>query len=199
MDLQKFESKKKIITALNNTIYGAIGEQKVETVLKKLSDDYILINDFCYSFATPIKYNGDFIKSIQIDHLLISQAGIFIIETKNWSNRSFDNLELRSPVQQILRTNYALFKLLDDSVQKHNWNFSRQHWGNRKIPIKNIIVFINNAPKEQYQFIKILRLGELISYIQYFNSNFTINETESIANYLLNLSQHNEVISKLSM
>ena len=157
VDLQKFELKKRIITALNNTIYGAIGEQKVKNELKKLSDDYILINNFCYSFENPIKQsNGDFIKSIQIDHLLISQAGIFIIETKNWSNRSLDNLDLRSPVQQILRTNYALFKLLDNNAKKYNWNFARQHWGNRKIPIKNIIVFINNTPKEQFQYTKIL-------------------------------------------
>ncbi|MBZ4034782.1 hypothetical protein K6T82_08390 [Flavobacterium sp. 17A] len=125
--------------------------------------------------------------------------GIFIIETKNWSNHSLDNLDLRSPVQQILRTNYALFKLLDITSRKHNWNFVRQHWGNRKIPIKNIIVFINNPPREQFQFIKILGLNELISYIKYFNSSFTKNETESIADHLQNLSQHNKVISKLTM
>lgn len=199
IDLQKFELKKEIITRLNNTIYGAIGEQKVENVLKQLSNDYILINDFCYNFATPIKHNGDFIKSIQIDHLLISQAGIFIIETKNWSNHSLDNLELRSPVQQILRINYALFKLLDDNTKKYNWNFERQHWGNRKIPIKNIIVFINNIPREQFQFIKILGLNELISYIKYFNSNFTTNEVENIGDYLINLSQQNKTNSKLTM
>lgn len=198
-DLQCFKLKKETITKLNNTIYGAIGEHKVENVLKKLSDDYILINDFCYSFPTPIKYNNDFIKSIQIDHLLISQAGIFIIETKNWSNNSLNNVDLRSPVQQILRTNYALFKLLDDNARKYSYNFARQHWGNRKIPIKNIIVFINNTPKEQFQFIKILGINELISYIQYFNSSFSTNETESLGDYLQNLSQNSKVNSKLTM
>jgi len=199
IDLEKFELKKRIITNLHNTIYGAIGEQKVENILKKLPDHYTLINDFCYNFSNPIKYNGDFIKSIQIDHLLISQAGIFIIETKNWSNLSINNLDLRSPVQQILRTNYALFKLLDNNSRNYNWNFQRQHWGNRKIPIKNIIVFINNAPKEQFQFTKILGINELTPYIEYFSSSLAINETESIADYLLNLSSNNQVISKLTM
>mgnify|MGYP003575469455 CR=1 FL=1 len=199
IDLQSFELKKGIVNTLNNTIYGAIGEQKTENALKKLSDDYILINDFCYTFSTPIRYKSDFIKSIQIDHLLISQAGIFIIETKNWSSRSLDNLDLHSPVQQILRTNYALFRLLDDNAKKYTWNFTRQHWGNRKIPIKNIIVFTNNAPKEQFQFVKILGLHKLISYVQYFNPSFTTNEIESINNYLLNISQSNKVTSKLSM
>ncbi|MBZ4034783.1 hypothetical protein K6T82_08395 [Flavobacterium sp. 17A] len=55
IDFQKFELKKEVITKLNNTIYGAIGEQKVENILRGLSDDYTLINDFCYSFTTPIK------------------------------------------------------------------------------------------------------------------------------------------------
>ena len=53
--------------------------------IKKLPDNYVLINDFNLSFPHPIfykKYN-ERIYSIQIDHLLVSRAGIFIIETKN--------------------------------------------------------------------------------------------------------------------
>jgi hypothetical protein len=39
--------------------------------------------------------------SVQIDHLLVSPFGVFLIETKNWSDQSLNNLSLRSPVQQI--------------------------------------------------------------------------------------------------
>lgn len=193
-DLRRLKIKKDTIDKLNNTIYGAIGEQKVENQLKKLTDDYILINDFCYTFKTPIHHDNDYIKSIQIDHLLISPSGIFIIETKNWSNDSINNIELRSPVKQILRTNFALFKILANNT---SWNFARQHWGNRKIPIKNIIVFINNVPREQFQFIKILGLTELLHYVQYFNPSFTLNETQMISDFLLKLSEHKEITSKL--
>ncbi|KFF05770.1 nuclease-related domain-containing protein [Flavobacterium reichenbachii] len=147
-DLKKFEIKKETIENLNNTIYGAIGEQKVEDLLKKLPENYTLINDFCYTFEKPLNHNGDYIKSIQIDHLLISPSGIFLIETKNWSTHSINNTNLRSPVQQILRTNFALFRILADKTSKSSWNFARQHWGNRKIPIKNIVVFTNNVPRE---------------------------------------------------
>lgn len=196
-DLQKFEIKNEIIKKLNNTIYGAFGEQKVENELKKLPDDYILINDFNYTFETSIRYNGEFIKSIQIDHLLISPSGIFLIETKNWSTDSINNLDLRSPVQQILRTNYALFKLLSEKVSKSNWGFAKQNWGNRKIPIKNIIVFTNIVPQEQFQFIKILGIKELLSYIQYFKPSFTINETQIITDFLLQVSEQKEISSKL--
>lgn len=197
--LQAFEKKKEIIENLNNTIYGALGEQKVEKALRILSDDFILINDFCCNFNPPIrnKINNDKIHSIQIDHLLISTAGIFLIETKNWSNKSINNSDLRSPVEQILRTNFALYKLLTETKKKRNWNFARQHWGDRKIPIKNIIVFTNNKPIEEFQFAKILTLTELIPYIKYFKATFTPAETEMVAEFLLKFSEQKKAFSKL--
>lgn len=198
-DLEVFAIKKEIIENLNNTIYGAIGEQKVENTLKELSDDYILINDFCCSFNPPINYNGNYIKSIQIDHLLISPSGIFLIETKNWSGQSISNIDLRSPVQQVLRTNFALCKILTERTNMLNRNLNRHHWGIRKIPIKNIIVFTNNMPTKEFQFVKILTLGKLLSYVKYFNPSFTSNETQVISDFLLNLSEHKEITSKLVM
>ncbi|MTH14497.1 nuclease-related domain-containing protein [Flavobacterium sp. LC2016-01] len=198
-ELQAFEKKKEIIENLNHTIYGAVGEQKVEKTLRILSDDFILINDFCCTFKPPIhnKANNDTIHSIQVDHLLISSAGIFLIETKNWSDKSINNSDLRSPVEQILRTNFALYKLLSEKKRKRNWNFARQHWGDRKIPIKNIIVFTNNKPVEEFQFAKILTLTELIPYIKYFKGNFTSDETEMIAEFLLKFSEQKKAHSKL--
>ncbi|MDQ6469538.1 nuclease-related domain-containing protein [Flavobacterium sp. LHD-80] len=188
-----------MIENLNKTIYGALGEQKVEKTLRILSDDFILINDFCCSFSPPIrnKANNDSIHSIQIDHLLISTAGIFLIETKNWSDKSINNLDLRSPVEQILRSNFALYKLLSEKKTKRNWNFARQHWGDRKIPIKNIIVFTNNKPVEEFQFAKILTLTELIPYIKYFKGSFTSDEMEIIAEFLLKHSEQKKTFSKL--
>lgn len=74
LQLQKLQLKRSVIKNINNSIYGAFGEQKVVDVLESLSDDYILINDFRCTFYPPI-YNrkeNDRIKSVQIDHLLIS-------------------------------------------------------------------------------------------------------------------------------
>jgi hypothetical protein len=186
--LQILQQKKTVINQINNSIYGAIGEQKVVNVLKNLSDDYILINDFICSFQPPI-YNrkeNDYIKSIQIDHVLVSPSGIFIIETKNWSGQSINNLNLHSPVQQVKRTNFALFKILADKIT--NLNLKKNHWGDRKIPIRNLIVFINNKPLEEFQFVKILSLTQLISHVKYFTPSFTFDETQMIANFLLNIS-----------
>jgi len=164
--LGDLDRKKRVIDEINNFIYGAIGEQKVVKELEHLSDDYILINNFSYTFTQPIynRQERQSIKSIQLDHLLISPSGIFIIETKNWSNASLNNLNLYSPVDQIKRANYALFKLLSRNV---NLNLSH-HWGERKIPIRNLIVLINQKPQQEFQYVKILTLHELLGYVEYF-------------------------------
>lgn len=189
--LNDLQRKKKVISEVNNSIYGAIGENKVVKELENLSDDYFLINDFSLSFSHPIynRQENDYIKSIQIDHLLISPFGVFIIETKNWSDQSLNNLSLRSPVQQIKRTNFALYKILNEEVPEL-LNLNRHHWGQRKIPIKNLIVLINHKPKEEFQYVKIVTLQELLGYIKYFTPSFSNMETKAIANYLLNIINH---------
>lgn len=58
------------------TTLGKIGEARVNLVLERLSEEYNIFNDIY------INING---KTVQIDHLIISPYGIFVIETKNYS------------------------------------------------------------------------------------------------------------------
>jgi hypothetical protein len=187
--LNQLERKKRIIDELNSSIYGALGEQQVSKELEKLSDEHFLINDFSIQFSTPIynRQENDYIKSIQIDHILVSPSGVFLIETKNWSEESLMNLSLRSPVQQVKRTNFALFKLLNGEMANSSLHLKHHHWGERKIPIRNLIALINLKPKEEFQYVKILTLNELLGYVKYFKPIFSSMETREIANYLLNL------------
>jgi hypothetical protein len=189
-EINKLENKRIVIDEVNNSIYGAIGEHKVVKELENLSDNNILINDFSLRFH-PAIYNrqeNDYIKSIQIDHLLITPSGIFLIETKNWSEKSLASLDLRSPVQQIKRTNFALFKILTGDISSDIVRLKQHHWGERKIPVKNLIVLTNSKPNEEFQYVKVLTVNELLGYIKYFKPMFTNAETEAIARYLLNLN-----------
>jgi hypothetical protein len=185
--LSELERKKTIIDGLNSFIYGAYGEQKVVKTLEELSDEFFLINDFTVSFS-PAIYNrqeDDYIKSVQIDHILVAPSGIFLIETKNWSEKSLANLNLRSPVQQIKRTNFVLFKLLNNEISNYHLRLDRHHWGEKKIQIRNLIVLTNNKPKEEFQFVKILSVDELIGYVKYFKPIFSNAETQRIADFLI--------------
>ena len=143
---------------------------------------------FLFFFRRPVynRQENDYIKSIQIDHILIAPSGIFLIETKNWSEKSLNNLNLHSPVQQVKRANFVLFKILMKGITEHTLNLNPHHWGNRKIPIRNLIVLTNLKPKEEFHYVKVLTLNELIGYIQYFEPTFPSNETEEIAKYLPN-------------
>ncbi|MBK8685610.1 MAG: NERD domain-containing protein [Bacteroidetes bacterium] len=156
--------------------------------MEQLSDDYHLINDFTCTFNPPIykRQAGEYIWSIQIDHILISPSGIFMIETKNRSEHSLSNLSLRSPVEQSQRSSFALYKILNtegiNSLNKH-------HWGERKIPIRNLIVLINQKPNEEFQYVKILTLKELRNYVAFFKPIFSNDETALIAKYLINRNE----------
>lgn len=190
-EINKLEKKRRVIDEVKNSIYGALGEHKVVKELESLSDENVLINDFTLRFY-PAIYNrqeNDYIKSIQIDHLLVTPSGVFLIETKNWSEKSLANLDLRSPVQQIRRTNFALFKTLTEDISNGRLILHQHHWGDRKVPIRNLIVLTNSKPSEEFQFVKVLTLNELLSYVKYFKPVFTNEETQAIAGYLLNLNK----------
>lgn len=176
---------KEVIDGLYTLIAGAVGENLTVKELEKLSNDYYLINDFSAEFDPPIynKKENDRIFSIQIDHLLICKSGIFLLETKNWSNKSIENLDLRSPVKQTSRTSYALFILLNS---ESNINLVRHHWGSARIPIRNVIVMTKVKPKEEFKHVKVLALNELNGYIKYFDEIFNNDEVEHIFNYLNN-------------
>ncbi|MGN6400689.1 MAG: NERD domain-containing protein [Flavisolibacter sp.] len=187
--LSELERKKAKIDELNSFIYGALGEQKVVKILEALSDEYYLINDFAVAFS-PAIYNrqeNDYIKSVQIDHILVGPSGIFLIETKNWSQKSMESLSLRSPVQQIKRTSFVLFKLLNNEISKYHLRLDTHHWGEKKISIRNLIVLTNTKPKEEFQYVKILTVNELIGYVNYFKPTFSIDETQKIADFILRI------------
>ncbi len=104
---------------LRPIIKGFIGETLVSTVLSGLpKEEYVLLNDVMLE-----KENG----STQIDHVLVSIYGIFVIETKNYegwitgsekSSKWTQNIYgKKTPFMNPLNQNYghicALSKLLD--------------------------------------------------------------------------------------
>ena len=186
-EIKQLAQIKEVVTNLNPLIAGAIGENLVVNEIKKLSDDYFLINNFSLALDTPLYYKKDKsrIHSIQIDHLLISKAGIFILETKNWSRRSIQSSNFRSPVAQINKSSYALNVLLS----RRNINLKKHVWGaNKQIPIRNIVVMINKKPKGQFKHVKIKTLKELNAYIEYFDPIFNDNELNKIYIGLISLT-----------
>ena len=180
--IEKLEYTRYVLERSRNLISGAIGENLVEKEIKKLSDDHVLINDFNLRFSRPIFYKkqNQRIYSIQIDHLLISKAGIFIIETKNWSKSSVNSLNLKSPIEQVIRANFALYVYISKNI-----TLSDHHWGEQKIPIRNLIVMINNKPYGRFKHVTIKLLSELNDYINYFEPVLTDEQFDRIVSKLV--------------
>jgi hypothetical protein len=63
------------------------------------------------------------------------------------------------------------------------------HWSDRKIPIKNLIVFTDMKPKEEFQYTKILTTEELLSYVKYCKPVFSLDETKMIADRILKINE----------
>lgn len=60
---------------------GKLGEKRVARKLDMLPKEYITLNDI----LLPTNYND----TTQIDHIVVSPYGIFVIETKNYKGRIF--------------------------------------------------------------------------------------------------------------
>ena len=65
-----------VLRLIQAKVRGWIGEKAVSIILKFLPDEYTVFNNIY------IEENG---KSTQIDHVILSPYGIFVIETKNYS------------------------------------------------------------------------------------------------------------------
>lgn len=178
---------KNVLDENYNILLGAIGEQKVVDELKKLPDSFTVINNFALEFSPPIlnKKTGESIVSIQTDHIVIGPSGVFLIETKNWSQNSINNENFYSPVDQIRRSNYALFRYLNNSVNQGFLSLFTNHWGEQRVSIHSIILMIGKKPQKEYQFVKILNVSELCSYIKYFKPIYNDEEVQNIVGYLM--------------
>lgn len=182
-EVKNLEAIHKIIQENNFFVIGAIGEGKVLDELKKLPDSFYVINDFKHEFDRSIPNNkepGDYIKTIQIDHVVVGPTGLFLIETKNWSDKSMDNKNIYSPIKQISRHSYAMFVYLNNLLRSGLLeSFSDRH-GEQKISPKSILATTSSSPTAEYQFVKTLRPYEIPNFIGNQKPIFNTDNIEDI-------------------
>lgn len=131
---------------------GAAGEHRIAKILQNgLTDDYLVSNDV----TIPCQFG-----TTQIDHVVLSPYGIFIIETKNYSgwitgtgdaeywtqNMYGKKYQFRNPVKQ----NYAHLKALQSLLSLDSYCFHP------------IVVFLNSAQLKNRCNGMVLNESELI-------------------------------------
>lgn len=158
-------------------ILGKLGEKKVKKILSHLDPNhYIVLNDL----YVP---KGDQ-QTSQIDHLVISSCGIFIIETKNYKGWIFGSEDSQYWKQVIYKKKSNIYNPIRQNAG--HIQAIKNYLGNvmDEIPIYSIIVFTNKAnlkfknPFQQAAVIKCRHLLETIKNRQQSNSisNFRIQE-----------------------
>ena len=182
--LSVFKENKKLF-------YGAENEERTAQELSKLPDTYTVIHDYQLEFQQPIydRKNDARIYSIQIDHLVIGPTGIYLIETKNWSETPIQNCDLYSSVQQLQRQNLSIYVLLNQAIEDNYVRGFYQLLDNRKISPKSILLFMNhklNEENKEYEYVQMLSLPEVVRYILNRTSEYNNKEVKSLTNYLVN-------------
>ena len=87
------------------TVRGAIGESKVSKTLEFLlpSNEYTIFNDVTLPLGRS---------STQIDHIVVSPFGVFVIETKNYSGWIFGNAKSKQWTQVLYKKKFRLMNPL---------------------------------------------------------------------------------------
>ncbi|MFY9301295.1 MAG: nuclease-related domain-containing protein [Candidatus Nitrosotenuis sp.] len=105
---RKFNKFKKI---RNDPLHvGAKGENKVIVQLSALNDAYHVFCGLRIWLPYTVRYNGFMnLRSAQIDFVVVSKKGVFVIEVKNWSNDFVKNHNGFSPYEQTDRAGRVLW------------------------------------------------------------------------------------------
>lgn len=161
------------IASFKNYTLWAKGEERVIAELSKLGKDFIIVNDI----KLP-NHKGN------IDHLVLSKNGLFIIETKNqsgiiscngdyWEHQTqglfkIFQKQLYSPSKQIKNNVVKLREFL-----KQNIKFTEKLW------FETIVVFSNKniTLNEINTNVKVLKVEDLLDYIKN-HRNVNLTQTE---------------------
>lgn len=92
---------------------GAKGENKALEILSQLGDEYHVLCGVRIELPYFISYNGNKnLKSAQIDFVVVSKKGVYVIEVKNWSDNYLQQQNYFSPHEQAGRAGRLLWHVL---------------------------------------------------------------------------------------
>ena len=122
-----------IILRLNRAkIIGKRGERSVNFRLHFLPDEYHIINDV-YIYVND--------KSVQIDHIVVSKFGVFVIETKNYSGKIYGN-ESQREWTQVFQYGKVKNKFYNPVKQNATHIYMLKKALAVSVPIYSVVVFI---------------------------------------------------------
>ena len=174
-----------ILNAYFPTIKGYIGEERIRNLLHKLGEEYAIFNDLYVE-----KEDGT---TAQLDHIVVSRYGIFVIETKNYTGWIFGDEKKRNWTQVIYKKKSRFYNPI---LQNKNHVKALKDFLQFEGAYHSIIVFSDSAelkfdqPFTTAQVIQNKQLARTIkAYKERVIDPFSVNR---INNELQKLQQMNE-------
>jgi hypothetical protein len=131
---------------------GAVAEMAVIEELRTLRAGSLVFNDVKAEADRYIPFGGKPLMSAQIDTLVITTAGVFVIEVKNWSREFADSGEGFSPYEQASRAGYLVFDLLRSAGMD--------------VRVRSIIATNGSLPEREDQKVAVVSIGRLRRYLE---------------------------------
>lgn len=182
-DLTREIKTNQILEEYKSFVIGAAGEYEVEEALTQLPDHYHLLNDLNLRFSKALFFRktGEYIKSAQIDHLVVGPSGVFVIESKKWGFQTLNNSSLSDPILQVQRASYAVYKFLHPRRSNAFWGL---FFKPSKITTRSILVMVNQNMNTYQNHVKVLAPSQLCNYIEYFKWTLTFDEVDEVVSKL---------------
>ncbi|MFD2043084.1 nuclease-related domain-containing protein [Ornithinibacillus salinisoli] len=155
---------------------GEIGEYKIDIQLSQLPKDYKYLNDLM--IENPKSISG----YSQIDHLVITPYGIYVIETKNYQGTIYGSKN---------RKNWLIngkFKMMNPVIQNYGHIEALKKYIDKSYhdKFKSMITFTKRCTLKIDMELRDINSDELVIYDVYLNE--TLQRKESI----LKLKNHNQ-------
>ena len=155
-----------VMKAYSPQIKGYIGEKRIHRVLEKLGEEYRIFNDL----YVP-KQDGQL---TQVDHVVVSQYGVFVIETKNYTGWIFGSEKQKNWTQTIYKKKTRFYNPI---LQNYTHIKALQYYLNVDVPMHSIIVFSDEATlkfKEPFEKAVVIQNKDLRKTITQF-TQYTIS------------------------
>lgn len=152
---------------------GTRGENQVIDELAKLDDSYHILCGVGMELHYWVTYNGKKnLKSAQMDLVVVSPKGIFMIEVKNWSDRFANSNNKFSPYEQTERAGRILWISLQKVI--------------KNVHVMNVLLSIkgNLSYNENYRSVYVSSLDRINQFLEKRQDILSEKEVEKVVKSL---------------
>ncbi len=144
---------------------GMAGEMRVGAHLRTLPRGYIVLNDFMMPAGDGA--------TTQIDHIVVSEFGIFVLETKNYSGWIFGDAKRREWVQTLPRGRHRAKKSRFQNPIHQNWRHIcalADNLGISRDYFKSVVVFTEGCEFKSVMPPNVVFASRVVEYIASFTT-----------------------------